>query len=337
MPADVGSGEFHSDPSDSGPEGCADDPMQNAQSFNVAAWSPANKEYGILRLLIIRSGVLEAETTVPPEFANLKVVETRLCNFPAAPTARRRNNNAAPANSDDDEYISEGEHGEYTGPASWSGRPGSWWRVHNQLGEELLVREGVSLRSATTRRVSPGELVQQAGLARSLMSGNAKGCIRLPVRPNGWVTADATRAGGPKYLVRASVPHWRVVYCPDGGKGKDGGTVIVREDEALNSEELRALHRGDVVEQAGPVVVRSDGIIRMPVTTTVIRRSEMENGEYNETGHNGHARSTASGKTYGWVTADASAAGGPVFFKPVAEADRGERQQPRRRRPKAAA
>lgn len=309
-----------------------------SSGFNVAAWTPAEREYGIFNLLICRSGVLEADGAKPAEMANLKVVDTRLCVFPSAPAGKRRGVGAPPQNSDDEEYISEGEHGEPTGSAPWSGRPGSWWRVHNQLGEDLLVREGVSLRSAQLRRVAPGELVQQAGLARSLLAGNAKGCVRLPVRPVGWVSADASRAGGPKYLVRASVPRWRVVYCPEGGKGQDRG-VIVREDEALGSEEVTVLHRGDVVEQAGPVVTRPDGIIRMPVTSTVVRRSDVENGDYSaDAGGNGqNGRSSTSGKTYGWVTADASAAGGPVFFKPVAEADRGEKQQQRRRRPKAAA
>lgn len=333
MTTELAADEFHSDTNSE--EECNEDQEGEESGFNMAGWAPGAQEYGIFNLLIVRSGILEAETTVPPEMSNIKVVETSLCKFPPAPPKRRQQPAVAPAHSDDDEYISEGEHGEHTGPASWPGKPGSWWRVHNQLGEDLLVREGVSLKSTTLRTVPPGELVQQAGLARSLMSGGAKGCIRLPVRPAGWVTADATRAGGPKYLVRASVPHWRVVYAPDGGKGKDAG-VIVRETEELVSEELKVLHRGDVVEQAGPVVFLS-GIVRMPVTANVIRRSEMENGDYNEMGHNGHGRSAVSGKTYGWVTVDASAAGGPVFFKTVADADRNDRQQPRRRRPKAAA
>jgi len=311
--------------------------------FNAAAWAPEEQEYGILNLLICRSAVLEAATDAKPEeISNLKVVDIRLCSFPAPPPKRRGvgggggGGNGAAANSDDEDHISEGEHGEHTGPAPWSGRPGSWWRVHNQLGEDLLVRDGVSLRSAQLRRVGPGELVQQAGHARNLLSGNAKGCVRLPVRPVGWVTADATRSGGPKYLVRASVPRWRVVYCPDNGRNKQEGGVIVREDEALGSDEVTVLHRGDVVEQAGPNVIRPDGIVRMPVTTTVIRRSDAENGEA-DLGTNGHTRSTTSGKTLGWVTADASAAGGPVFLKPVAETDRADKQNQRRRRPKAAA
>lgn len=324
---------FHSDSNEDEDDG-----------FDVAAFSVENTEYGILNLLICRSVMLENETEKPSEMANLKVVETRLCNFPAAPSTSKRSrankehstreHREAPAPSDDSgDSASDGEHGDQTRPASWSGKPGSWWRVHNQLGEELLVRDGVSIKSLEVRRVPPGELVQQGGLARSLVSGPAKGCIRLPVRPSGWVTADATRAGGPKYLVRASVPRWRVVHCPADGKGGKGGKegcVIVREEESLKSEEVLTLQKGDVVEQAGPVAVLDDGIIRMPVTATVIRRSDVENGEYPE-------RAPASGKAIGWVTVDASAAGGPTFFKPVAEADRDDKQQPRRRLRKPAA
>ncbi len=33
---------------------------------------------------------------------------------------------------------------------------------------------------------------------RLILKGNARGCIRLPIRPNGWVTADAVAAGGPQ-------------------------------------------------------------------------------------------------------------------------------------------
>lgn len=318
---------FHSDDNDE----------EDDEGFRVDAWSPEHTEYGLLHLLICRPAV--DQTDKPEEMKNLKVVETRLCNFPAAPPARKRGggNAAIPAASDEEGYISEGSGGEQTGPASWSGKPGSWWRVHNHLGEELVVREGVSLKSIDVRRVPPGELVQQGGLARSLVSGHAKGCIRLPVRPSGWVTADATRAGGPKYLVRASVPRWRVVYCSENGS-KDGN-VIAREETSLTSKEALTLYLGDVVEQAGPEMSLEGGIVRMPITANVIRWSDTENGDDAENGNNGQtSRAAVSGKTVGWVTTDASSAGGPIFFKPVADADRNDKQQQsRRRRPKAAA
>jgi len=345
-----------------------DDEDLEGDAVNGLDDAAATGTYGIFQMLLIKAAVQEAEKTVPQEFNNIRVVDVRDCTFPEEPpTARPRRNVATGAGvaavdrprisskepaeaggdagagaEEDEDAISEGEHGEVTGTAPWSGKPGSWWRVHNQLGEDLLVREGVSLRSAQINYISPGELVQQAGHARSLLKGNPKGCIRLPVRPNGWVTADATRSGGPKYLVRASVPRWRVVYAPPepGGKGSkysQEGTVIVRADEELNSEQVMVLHRGDVVEQAAPSIVTPQGIVRMPVTTTVVRRTAVESGEVPDPSANGQNRATVSGKTYGWVTADASAAGGPVFFKPVAEADRDKYNQQRRRRPKAAA
>mmetsp|Transcript_109508 Transcript_109508/g.316587 ORF Transcript_109508/g.316587 Transcript_109508/m.316587 type:complete len:353 (-) Transcript_109508:52-1110(-) len=351
MPADVDDGSELSFHSDAHSEGHCKESFTNGQgsNFNVVAWCPDAQEYGIYNLLICRDSVVQAEK--PEELSNLKVVETRFCKFPEEPPIRRRGagvargTNGHTPGEDDEDCISEGDHGEVTGPASWSGRPRSWWRVHNQLGEDLLVREGVSLRSAQIRRVAPGELVQQAGLARSLTQGNAKGCIRLPVRPSGWVTADATKAGGPKYLVRASVPRWRVVWSPpENRNGKQETGVIVREEEDLATAEVTVLHRGDVVEQAGPCITLPEGIVRMPVTATIIRRADQENGEGD--GANGHheKRSSASGKTAGWVTVDASMVGGPIFFKPVSEADRSEKmqqhqqqqQQQRRRRPKAA-
>jgi len=140
------------------------------------------------------------------------------------------------------------------------------------------------------------------------------------------VTADATKAGGPKYLVRASAPRWRVVYY-GSNSAKDGGAVIVRETVEFDSAEVTALQFGDVVEQAAPSVTLSNHIIRMPITASVTRRSEAES-EAAEGATNGHAHRTSL-KTLGWVTVDASAAGGPVFLKPA-----GDDGSKRRRRPK---
>jgi len=190
------------------------------------------------------------------------------------------------------------------------------------------VRSGVSLLSPEVRRVSPGEIVQQGGLARCLNNGNAKSCVRLPVRgnPNGWVTADATKAGGPRYIVRASAPRWRVVYY-GSNDSKDSGSVIVRETAEFASDEVCALHFGDIVEQAAPSVVQTNGIVRMQITTAVVRRSEAEAEAADGNGHTHRS----SMKTLGWVTVDASPANGPVFLKPAGAGDDGSK---RRRRPK---
>lgn len=273
------------------------------RAFDASHCSPVDREYGILMLLLSRAAVKKEMQVKPAEIETFKTVESRLCSAAVeragVPPARR----GKPTGGDESEgEISEGEPYEETESAAWPGKPGWWFRVNAQLGEEVIVRGGVSLLSCALRRVSAGGLVQQAGRARALQNGRAKGCVRLPVKPSGWVTADASRAGGPKYLVRAGAPRWRAVH--------DGG-VIVRAGEALNSSEVATLHRGDIVEQAGPEVLAGE-IVRVPVTTAVIYRSEIpESGEWPEV--NGYPRSSA--KTLGWVTLDASSAGGPVFFE----------------------
>mmetsp|Transcript_56961 Transcript_56961/g.114312 ORF Transcript_56961/g.114312 Transcript_56961/m.114312 type:complete len:307 (-) Transcript_56961:171-1091(-) len=289
-----------------------------ARDFDAVWWSPADREYGILNLLVCRTA-MEEILAQPSQGERLKSMDSRLC-CPVAPSHR------GTSSEEDDDDVSEGEPYEETEPVSWPGKPGSWWRVNGSLGEDVIVRQGVSLVSPELRRVAPGELVQQAGLARAFADGRACGCVRLPVRPSGWVTADATKAGGPKYLMRAGIPRWRVVYYPANDNEK--GDVIVRTDPALGSDEVSVLHYGDIVEQAGPSTVRPDGIVRMPITAAIIRRSEMsENGDPPHDAN--HTR--LSLKTLGWVTVDATAAGGPSFFKPAADADGAKR----RRRPKA--
>lgn len=288
-----------------------DDTASAVREFDAVHWAPASQEYGILNLLLCRSAMPD-DAAKPPEVANLKFVDSRTISWPEVPATRR----AVHVVEEDDEGVSEGEPWEATEIAPWPGKPGSWWRVNSSLAEDVLVRDGVSLSSVELRRVSPGELVQQAGRARSLLEGRAAGCIRLPIRPSGWVTADAQHAGGPKYLIRAGVPRWRVVY---------NSSVVVRAEADFSSEEVATLHFGDVVEQAGPSMKWDSGIIRMPISTNVVRRSESTDASEQEGHHTAHA------KTLGWVTLDASEAGGPLFFKAAPDAEAAKR----RRRPKA--
>lgn len=292
-------------------------------TFSAVWWEPAKQEYGILNLLMCRTA-MEEELAKPTDVEHLRVIESRLCSFSVPPPRREV------ISDEDDEGVSEGEPYEATEPVSWQGRTGSWWRVQPSLGEDVIVREGVSLTSPELRRVCPGEVLQQAGHARALAGGRAKGCVRLPVRPSGWVTADATKAGGPKYIVRASVPRWRVVHKEkDEDEIAKAGDVIVREESDLASREVDRLVCGDIVEQAGPSLTLFDGIIRMPVTTSVIRRNEL--GDNGDSTPPAPANSRGpQAKTLGWVTIDASTAGGPVFFKAVTDADSAKR---RRRRP----
>merc|ERR1719498_938796 len=166
-------------------------------------------------------------------------------------------------------------------------------------------------------RLSPGEALQQAGAARMLKHGRAAYCIRLPVKPRGWVTADASRAGGPRYLVSASAPRWRVVH---NSHSKSESDALVRATAELDSEEVSWLYYGDVVEQAGPSELRGQGIVRMPVTSNISRRSDGDTDQYSQPNHGPTA------KIFGWVTIDASPAGGPLFFKPTVDQTRRRRK-----------
>mmetsp|Transcript_28992 Transcript_28992/g.46742 ORF Transcript_28992/g.46742 Transcript_28992/m.46742 type:complete len:315 (-) Transcript_28992:96-1040(-) len=308
-----------------------DDPGDGSEangdaSFNAAAWSPEDQAYGLFYLMVIRQTMEPEKLPKPAEIAHLKFVASRDIKVDHPPSERkhrRQQRSAEESRSDDDDSdeISEGEPYEESEQASWPGKRLSWWRVHSLLNEDVVVREGLSIASAELRRLSPGEALQQAGNARCFISGRAKGCIRLPVKPRGWVTADATRAGGPRYLVSTTPPRWRVDYRPRDGDGD--ATVKVRSDVALDSEEVAVLYYGDIVEQAGPSEIRGQGILRMPVTSAISKRNEADDDS-----PRGNQATNAS-KILGWVTLDASSAGGPVFFKPAPD----NVKQRRRRRP----
>lgn len=275
-------------------------------TFDAASWVPAKCEYGLLHLLICRDVLFKVLAAGPP-VNRLKALDAKLCSpvlqpstaplakdalspLPDAevPSPSTLQQHQAEECDDDDSYISEGEPIECCEAVAWGkGHRGAWWRVRPSLREDLVVRSGVSLSSAELRRAVPGETLQQKGKPRVILEGRSHGCIRMPVEPDGWVTADASRAGGPQFLTRVHAPRWKVVYQ----------AVVVRASEELTSKALLSLSCGDVTEQAGPTISLADGILRMPVTTT------------------------GPGKISGWVTVDATAVGGPVLFKPVPEND----------------
>jgi hypothetical protein len=284
--------------------------------FNAAAWSPDDRSYGLFYLMVIRQGLPPEKLTKPAEVENLKFVESRLLNHSVERSDRRHRKGEAHSDGESDD-ISEGEPYEETDAAPWPGKRSSWWRVHSSLGEVLVVREGLSLHSAELLRMSPGDAVQQAGTARMLKQGRCRGCIRLPVKPRGWVTADATRAGGPRYLVSSGAPRWRVVYS---SPNSNEGDAIIRAEPALDSDEVAVLYHGDIVEQAGPSEKRGQGIVRMPVTAIISHRNGSEDQAPVKS-------AGASSKVLGWVTIDASSAGGPVFFKPTPEPDKNRRRR----------
>lgn len=297
-----------------------------SDEFNAAAWAPDNCEYGLFYLMVIRQGLEPEKLTKPAEVQHLKFVDNlTLQKSMSSSTKSRRYRDTEVQSEDESEDVSEGQPHEESDVAPWTGKRSSWWRVHASLGENLVVRAGLSLSSAELLRIKPGEVVQQAGTARMLRysAGHSRqgGCIRLPVKPRGWVTADATRAGGPRYLVSANAPRWRVVYS---SPNSSEGDAIVRSDVEINADEVAVLYCGDVVEQAGPSETREKGLVRMPVTVVIQHRKD---GDDDLT--NSKSVDVSSSKVTGWVTIDASPAGGPVFFKPAPDQESPRRQRRR--------
>uniref|UniRef100_A0A7S1SFL2 Uncharacterized protein n=1 Tax=Alexandrium catenella TaxID=2925 RepID=A0A7S1SFL2_ALECA len=272
-------------------------------TFSSAAWVPAKREYGLLHLLMCRAAIAE-ELAKPKPTSRLKSLDVRLCSPMLQPVKKEPPPLSDIEDSDSDaSYISEGDPPEPSELVSWGkGQRGAWWRVRGSLREDLVVRGGVSLFSTELRRTAPGEMLQQKGAPRVLTGGRAQGCIRMPIQPHGWVTADASRAGGPQYLIRAHAPRWRAIYQSPTGEGD----VLVRSGLELDSQAVLMLHFGDIVEQAGPAQTQPDGIVRMPITAPQSRRGDSREDE-----------DTLITKVSGWVTVDASAAGGPVFLKLV--------------------
>ncbi|CAJ1339730.1 unnamed protein product [Effrenium voratum] len=76
------------------------------------------------------------------------------------------------------------------------------------------------------------------------------------------------------------------------------GNTVVRKSEKLDSEEVQKLQEGEIVEQVAPAFTTENGIIRVQIR---------------------HPSSPLFPKPIGWVTQDASAAGGPKFLEPGPE------------------
>ncbi|CAK9078824.1 unnamed protein product [Durusdinium trenchii] len=74
--------------------------------------------------------------------------------------------------------------------------------------------------------------------------------------------------------------------------------TVVRKTEKLESEEVQKLQEGEIVEQVAPAFTTENGIVRVQIR---------------------HPSSPLFPKPIGWVTQDASAAGGPTFLEPGPE------------------
>lgn len=203
---------------------------------------------------------------------------------------------------------------------AWTmGDNGAVWKVVSSLDfERVVIRKTIDTRSDIVREVDQGEELTQKGWAELFADGQAKGLVRMPVLPDGWVTVDASKVGGPTYLEMIKEPPeqqpkravkekerekaekqkaeqadiindlltrmWQVIFK----SGTEKGDIIVRKTPNLHSEEVLYLCCGDLVEENGTVHTPAEGVPRMPIRT--------------KTGHEG------------WVTLDATAKGGPQFF-----------------------
>lgn len=219
-------------------------------------------------------------------------------------------------------------------PSAPEGGPGTWWRASRN--EEVVVREGMSLWSREIERHPSGSYLLQAAAIGTLERGRERGIVRMPIHPRGWVTLDASPAGGPRYFeIYPAAPRWRVAHK----SGTKHGDVLVRATRALDSREVGVLWHGDYVEQIGATEVQQEpqgkDIFRMPVaillaadtaatlaaTQLELKFRKSENGDWT-----GAARAEAERQVVwnavrrpdqlcGWVTVDASKAGGPRFFE----------------------
>jgi len=99
--------------------------------------------------------------------------------------------------------------------------PPKKWKVAHQ---GTVVRETEQLNSKEVRTLNEGEIVEQVAPALTLQGGIIRVCIRHPSSPQfpspiGWVTQDASKAGGPTFLVPGPEPMsrgkpWRPVNAP---------------------------------------------------------------------------------------------------------------------------
>lgn len=174
----------------------------------------------------------------------------------------------------------------------------AWWKACG----ETVVRKEMSLSSPEVGRVEAEKWVQQRGPAKKL----ADGLIRMPVLPEGWVTADASSVGGPRLLQPASL--WRVVHK----SGSSRGEVLVRREAPLDSEEIATLRRGEVVQQIGPQAALC-GIVRVRVAVRSTANSPPPAGS------DGQDEWDSAEPAVGWITLDAREAGGPLFFEACIE------------------
>jgi len=284
-------------------------------SFDSDVWEPSSQRYGVYRLCRIRQLMLPIEQ--PSETLHLKklncprsVDDSSQFESVVPPDTRGQLRGSAGApkgkGKGKDKMLRGGgrlvpEMGRTEPMPNW--QRGQWWRNVGAQDLDVIIRGDFSLVSPEIGKIAPGHYVQEAGPVEVFVEGQACGLQRMPVQPRGWVTVDASAVGGPKYLEPVRAARWKVVF----NSGSNKGDIVVRDAVSLESAEVHVLVHGTVVEQGGPQEVLKDGIIRMPINWT-------------------------DGKTHqlrtGWVTCDARAQGGPIFFEPCSEDNDLDKQAP---------
>jgi len=321
-------------------------------NFSSVSWAPEDQAYGILHLLR-RRAVMCQDFPKPAEVAHLKFLcmsgapaglpssassgssEDGSFATPPPPPAEWGEATTSPSPPLPSQQLQPppqpaslptdvaaprppaggrgGTRGDDTEVVEALGRVGAWWHICS--ADEVIVRQDVSIFSAELKRLRSGTWIQQAAPAEQFTRGPARGLVRLPVLPRGWVTADARSVGGPQYVEPA--PRWCVVY----GSGTRFGDVLVRAEAALDSEELAVLTTGDVVDQAGPQET-VDGIVRMRIllpewaAPPPPKAAEvLPNPAIHAAAAQATAAVAASRLAKLRVTVDASAVGGPVLLE----------------------
>lgn len=278
-------------------------------SFDPGVWEPAEQRYGLVKLMGLREAMLPIEK--PADVSSLKFLffpGYGLVDDDEPPERERRSDRREGGDrrgGKDRKGGGKGRQAQQGGrfvpemgkTELQTGYVKNQWHRNSAPGDlAVIVREGFSLMSAEIWKIPNGHYVQQAGPSEVFVSGQATGLTRMPVFPRGWVTADASTVGGPKYLEAVRLPRWKVAFKSDTPKGD----ILVREAVSLESEEVGCIVYGSTVLQSGPQETLEDGIIRMPITW---HEAEPSSG------------SGAGAKTKnGWVTCDASSQGGPKFF-----------------------
>lgn len=98
-------------------------------------------------------------------------------------------------------------------------------------------------------------------------------------------------------MMHPHAAHGQPYFTPKKWKVARKDTVV-RKTERLDSDEVQKLQEGEIVEQVAPSFTTENGIVRVQIR---------------------HPSSPLFPKPIGWVTQDASAAGGPKFLEPGPE------------------